>query len=148
MKKLLIILILVAFYAPAICIGSDLSCDFDSDQNITSSDIAILAAWIQSRKSDDKQFVQDLARSYISTVVVDRLPGNTDKLEDSVENIGTNDLGFLAAYLQTRKSTDFSFVESMAYSIMSKSLDLSKLPGTPIGTASFTTTITGITTDP
>jgi hypothetical protein len=147
MKKGLIFILFLALIMPVSIYGKTIACDFDGDEIVTSSDIAIFAAWIQSRKSTDVSFVQGLARGFVSGITITRLPTDTDKLEDSSAAIGTTDLGLLAAYIQSRKSSDFSFVESVANSIMSKVVSLSKLPGTEIGDSTVPITITGITTD-
>jgi hypothetical protein len=92
-----------------------------------------------------------------NTLNVSRLPDGQDKLEDSlVNNLSNTDLFLFAAYQKVKSEAllgevtlNFTSVEEKAQSITDDTtIRLGKLPGTPIGTASFTTTITGITTDP
>lgn len=141
---LIVLFVLLSLHAGA----AGLACDFDADGTITSSDSAIFAAWLQTRKSSDFQIVQDRARAFVATVVVVRLPSAQDKLADSADLVGSTDLAFLAAYIQTRKSSDFALVESRAYAILGQVLSLSKLPATVIGDSTVPVTITGIQVDP
>lgn len=145
-REYLFLMLLVFVAAQGIC--SDAACDFDGDGVITSSDTAIFAAWLQTRKSTDIAIVQNRARAFVSTVVVTRLPSSSDQLTDSTELIGSKDLAFLAAYLQTRKSSDFSLVQGRANAILGLTVSLSKLPGVAIGDSTVPVTITGIQVDP
>jgi hypothetical protein len=108
------------------------SWDFDGDDAVTTKDFAVYAAWIQSRKSDDKSFVRDLARqiSGNSTIEVSYLPENLDDL-NADGKITTEDLGIAVSYIQTRRSTDYNFIQSFAESLMGvdKNLTPSVLPG-------------------
>lgn len=144
-NKFLLTLLFVFVALHGFCI--DEVCDLDGDGIISSSDTAIFAAWLQTRKSSDISVVQTRARAFVATVVVVRLPGLSDKLVDSSDTLGSTDLAFLVAFLQTRQSTDFSLVEGRANAILGQSLALSKLPGITIGDSTVPVTITGIQLD-
>jgi len=144
-KFLIIVLFLISIVLPAY--SAELACDLDGSGDISSSDVAIFAAWLQTRKSTDKAIVQARARAFISTVVVARLPVASDKLVDSSADLDSKDLAFLAGYLQTRKSSDFALVEARAKSILGVAISLSKLPGAPVGDSTIPLVITGIQTD-
>jgi imidazoleglycerol phosphate dehydratase HisB len=65
-----------------------------------------------------------------STIEVSYLPENLDDL-NADGKITTEDLGIAVSYIQTRRSTDYNFIQSFAESLMGvdKNLTPSVLPG-------------------
>lgn len=106
--------------------------DFNNDGSYTTDDVAIFAAWLQTRKSSDKTLVRDRARAILgnNTLEVVYLPVNVDDL-NSDGSITTNDLAIAVAYLQTRKSNDFAVISTRASAIVGSSSNVTpnKLPG-------------------
>lgn len=108
--------------------------DFNNDGSYTTEDVAIFAAWLQTRKSSDKTLVRDRARSILgsTTLEVVYLPISS---ADDLNNDGlvlTDDLAIAVAYIQTRKSSDFSVISARARTIVGSlgNTSPSKLPGT------------------
>ncbi len=157
------ILALVMLVVSFSCYGK-VVCDFDGDNSIKTSDAAILLAWIieSNYKIKDPGYlvtesnVQIRAENMLDTnVVVSRLPDSEDLLADSNGDLSLTDAAYLLAFIvennfaiKTGGVVRFDSVSIRAAGILSLSASLSKLPGTPIGDSSFSTTITGITTDP
>lgn len=106
--------------------------DFNNDGGYTTDDVAIFAAWLQTRKSSDKTLVRDRARAILgnTTLEVVYLPINVDDLNaDGL--ITTDDLAIAVAYLQTRKSNDFTVISTRASAIVGNigNVTPSELPG-------------------
>jgi hypothetical protein len=163
-KSIFFILLLMNFCFPA-AYGAGYVCDFDADNSANDNDLIIMLAYLQTKGlaevgigSLDISTVQTSARNLLGnqSLTVARLPDSNDDLENlSTAEVGDNDLIIFLAYLQTKGlaevgigTLNFSSVEDSASQLLSKTVGLGKFPETPIGTASFTTTITGITTDP
>jgi hypothetical protein len=140
--------------------------DFNEDGLIDDKDVVVMFSFNQIKALSDSGFatlsletVQDNARSTLGddSFSIIRLP---DPVLDDLNSDGKNflddeDVVFLFSFNQIKSLSDSGFasltfanVENNASGILGKTVSLGKFPGTPIGTASFTTTITGITTDP
>ena len=131
--------------SPSVLPAADVACDFDGDKLITSKESAILTAWLNLRRSSDMVAVQNRARLlYGSDLTVVRLPSDTDKIEYASTIVGSTDKSLLVAYLNLRKTSDFSSVQQRANLLLGKAVRLSKLPGSLIGDSTVPVTITGI----
>ncbi len=163
MKKL-ILFVLVLVCSTSVLFAEAVVCNFSSDELISSDDAAILLAWrteynifkLNPNKIVTIENVQNRASVILKRdVLVSRLPDlSYDVLSDHSGEIVSDDIAYLLAFITEqniatlkKQAVDFSNVETRAQNIISLTYSLSKLPGTPIGDSSFTTTITGIQTD-
>jgi hypothetical protein len=124
--------------------------NFDSNSEVDLADLIYFISWLQAEKTTNSTTVVNRATEIYSLAQgpLTRVP---DDVKDDLDGDGVadlNDLILMIAWLQAEKTTSFSTVVARAKEIYSNVDFLSKLPGTPIGDSSFTTTITGITTDP
>jgi hypothetical protein len=124
-----------------------MSGDFDGDNFVTLKDIAYgLAFYLNS--SATTATLPGYADDFYAQAT-----GPVSRLPDGIIDDFNGDAGFglgdiavmLAHYLSSSKV--FDSVESAANGYFSRTGALYKLPGTPTGDSSFSTTITGIQTD-
>lgn len=123
--------------------------NFDDKPATDLIDMIYFISWIQSGYSNDSSIVVARATEIYSLAKgpLVRLPNNVkdDLNGDNVADL--KDLIMMIAWIQASNTTNFNTVEARALEILSTAGSLSKLPGTPIGDSSFSTTITGIQTD-
>lgn len=161
MKKFLVLLFL--FFGFSANAQSLVVCNFNDDNAVNTDDAAILIAW----RTENSFFIKTGTPVTIAnvekrasdmmgkTISVARLPDPVkDRLSDQNTGIQIDDIAYLLAFItensfaiKTGTSVVFNSVATRASNIISLSYSLSKLPGTPIGDSSFSTTITGIQTD-
>ncbi len=140
--------------------------DFDSDNLITTSDIAIFIAWkteFDFSVKDPSYLVTfenvDIRASNIlpaSEIVVRRLPiPSVDKLADRGDNPVADDIAYMLAFvvennfaIKTGTQVKFENVAIRASQILTLKTNLGKLPGGTIGDSTIPVTITGIQLDP
>jgi hypothetical protein len=148
MKKIFLLLMVFAFLSPVL--HAELAGDLDGDGTITLNDIAYFMAWFMKGRTTDQALVVSTATSLYSSATgpIVRLPDASKDNFYGDNSISLNDIAIMMAYFMKGRTTDFSVVQSQAIQLYSTADFVSKLPGTPIGDSSFTTTITGITTDP
>ncbi|OGK08200.1 MAG: hypothetical protein A2W80_11415 [Candidatus Riflebacteria bacterium GWC2_50_8] len=160
MKKTLLLLFVFLLGS---CVSSfaEIAFDFDNSNSLDDKDLAIFIGWKQlinagvlsSQITND--MVLQVANPILSSVTaVSRLPA---LVKDNLSNEATDvlddqDIAFFIAYNQLIFAgvTNFSFsnVEAVAANLIAPTANLGKFPGTPIGSSSFSTTITGIVADP
>ena len=150
MKKVLYFILALFLFFSASVQAEESAFNFDNNSELDLADLIYFISWLQAEKTTDSNTIVARATEIYSLAQgpLSRVP---DDIKDDLDADGVaslNDLILMIAWLQAEKTTDFSVVEGRAKEIYSSVGSLSKLPGTPIGTASFTTTITGITTDP
>lgn len=123
--------------------------NFDDKPSTDLIDMIYFISWIQSGYSNNQATVVARATEIYSpaTGPLLRLPDNSkdDLNGDNVADL--KDLILMIAWIQANSSTSFNTVEARALEILNSVGSLSKLPGTPIGDSTFSTTITGIQTD-
>jgi hypothetical protein len=148
LKKIALIFIALILIHP--CLAVELSGDLDGNGTITLEDIAYFMGWfMKGRPSDPTVIVEAAEGLYPSaTGPITRIPDPEKEDFFGKSSLSLNDIAIAMAYFMKGRTTDFSAVETQANNLYPGTDFVSKLPGTPIGTASFTTTITGITTDP
>ena len=118
MKKTIIVFLFVALSVNLF--GAGVVCDFDGNSKSDNSDLFILLAYIQVRgladigiQTLDIATVQATARALTnnSGLVLQRLPGAVDILEDtSGSALTNNDLMILLSYLQTKGLADLGIL--------------------------------------
>lgn len=145
MKKLSVFLFFLLLCASSG--AAEIAGDFDGDQEITLKDVAYALAYALDNSLTLTTLPGSADNIYSkATGPVSRLPDTVKDNFDSNDGFGLGDVAaLLAFYLASDKS--FSAVETSTVTIYSKASSLYKLPGTPIGDSSFSTTITGIQTD-
>lgn len=155
MKLKIAYLLVLLFLFISLTVSAEQVCDFDGNNTVDLKDVAYLLAWYQSggsAVSPSKTLVTAVASELLSAATgpLTRLPSESvdDLSGDGL--IDLNDVALMLAWYQSggQSNSSFSLVESIAQELLSSANFISKFPGTPIGDSSFTTTITGITTDP
>lgn len=142
-------------------LSAEVAFDFDGNSTLDDKDLAIMIGWKQlvnagvSAGDITTDVVRGVAGQILSSVTsVARIP---DVTKDNLSTEGTaalddEDIAYFISFKQLENAglTSFSFanVETIASQLITLTNNLGKFPGTPLGDSSFTTTITGITTDP
>ncbi len=148
MKKIVLTFVLMALLTNSLF--AEETFKFGTATSIELKDLIYFISWLQADKTDSTTTVLARAQEIYTSASgpLSRLPAN---LKDDLNGDGVadiKDLIFMIAWWQADKTNDFAVVEARAKEIMSSLSGLSKLPGTPLGSSSFSTTITGIVADP
>lgn len=147
MKKFLIFLLFTL-----VCSNfafAEVAFNFDNNDSIDLNDLIYFISWLQADKTTNSTTVLGRAQEIYSPAQgpLVRLPDNSKEDLDGNGVADLKDLILMIAWLQADKTSSFSTVEGRAKEIYSTVDNLYKLPGTPIGDSTFSTTITGIKTD-
>jgi hypothetical protein len=142
-------------------LSAEVAFDLDGNSALDDKDLAIMIGWKQlvnagvSAGSITTDVVLGVASQILSSVtVVSRIPDVAkDNLStESTAALDDEDIAYFISFKQLENAgiTSFTFanVETIASQLITLTNNLGKLPGTPLGDSTFTTTITGITTDP
>jgi hypothetical protein len=148
LKKIFVFFIVFTLISS--CCSAEVAGDLDGNGSITVEDIAYFMAWFIKGRTTDKSVVVNRAKELYpnATGPVVRLPDPAKDNFFGKDSVSLNDIAILMAFFMKGRTSDFSAVQIQANNLYSGTDFVSKLPGTPIGDSSFTTTITGITTDP
>lgn len=148
MRKIISFLLLLVVMSSIA--SAEVTFKFDTETEIGLKDLIYYISWMQADKTESTTIILARAQEIMPSASgpLSRFPGDLkdDLNGDDVADI--KDLVFMIAWWQADKTTDFSIVEARAKEIMASINGLYKLPGTPIGSSSFSTTITGIVADP
>jgi len=150
-KDLLIVVFLAGFFlfgfagsASARIVG-----DFNNDAKITTADVVILLAWVQTGRGTDKTVIETQARAILptlpTTAFITDIPSLTDDDLNDDGKITTSDVVLMLAWVQTGRGSDATVVETQAKAILATVVvPLSKFPGMEIGSATIPIKIEGI----
>ncbi|MBF0502649.1 MAG: hypothetical protein HQM09_21105 [Candidatus Riflebacteria bacterium] len=121
--------------------------DFDGNGVVNVSDVILMLAWIQTRKSTDITKVTGRANEILSdTYTVAYLPDNSIDDYDGNNTADISDVVLMLAWIQTRKSTDPVKVSARATEILSTVVStIGIFPETELGSSTIPISITGIT---
>jgi len=147
--KLKILVLIVLLFTPAIS-QAETAGDFDGNGIINLEDVAYFMAWFIKGRTSDTTVVVNAAKQLYAPAdgPIVRLPSLAKDSFAGGSSLNLNDIAIMMGYFVKGRSTDFSVVLSAAVSLYSEVSFVSKLPGTPLGSSSFSTTITGIEADP
>lgn len=147
MKRIWLLFLFLSL--PVLPLFSAESFNFDDQAEVDLRDLIYFISWIQSGYSTNPETIVGRAKE-IYPDAQGPLVRRPDNSKDDLNGDGIADLKdmiMMIAWIQASKTNNFSTIEARALEILSNAGRLSKLPGTPIGDSSFSTTITGIQTD-
>lgn len=129
--------------------GGIIAGDFDGDGQVTLKDIAYYMAWIsKNRTTNVDSVLTEATRLYApATGPIVRLPSAASDAFTGNDLPGLSDVAIMMGWISKNRTNNFNVVLTESAALFSGVKNIYKLPATPVGDSSFSTTIDGITAD-